>query len=104
MPHQLRSHALAVGLPSQQKPTFLRLRAVGESLNTAGRRYDPAVLDSFVYQYVAEAIVFGFGIYCGIRTGVLSPSDPRGRRSLILLCAGFLALFALQGAFLIWGK
>ena len=60
--------------------------------------------DSFVYQYVAEAIVFGFGIYCGIRSGVLSPHDRRGRRSLVLLTAGFLLIFCLQGAFLVWGK
>ena len=59
---------------------------------------------SFVYQYAVEALVFGIGIWAGIRIGVLAPSTPRGRRRLVLLTAGFLVIFAIQGAFLIWGK
>ena len=62
------------------------------------------MLESFVYQYAVEALVFGIGVWAGIRTGVLSPSTPRGRRRLVLLAAGFLVVFAIQGAFLIWGK
>jgi hypothetical protein len=62
------------------------------------------MLDSFVYQYAVEALVFGVGIWAGIRTGVLAPSTPRGRRRLALLTAGILVVFALQGAFLVWGK
>jgi hypothetical protein len=60
--------------------------------------------DSFVYQYAVEALIFGIGIWAGIRTGVLAPSNPRGRRRLVLLTAGFLVVFAIQGVFLIWGK
>ena len=62
------------------------------------------MLDSFVYQYAVEALIFGIGIWAGIRTGVLSPTTPIGRRRLILLTAGLLFVFALQGAFLLGGS
>ena len=61
------------------------------------------MLDSFLYQYAVEALVFGVGIFAGIKIGVLSPSNPRGRRRLVLLTMGFLLVFALQGVFLDWG-
>ena len=62
------------------------------------------MLDSFLYQYAVETLVFAVGIFAGIKIGVLAPSSPRGRRRLFLLTAGFLFVFALQGAFLIWGQ
>ncbi len=62
------------------------------------------MLESFVYQYAVEAAVFGLGIYCGVKTGVLAPSNRLGRRRLLLLSAGFLLIFCIQGAFLVWGK
>lgn len=61
------------------------------------------MLDSFVYQYAIEALIFGIGIFAGIKTGVLAPSTPLGRRRLVLLTAGLLLVFALQGAFMILG-
>ncbi len=62
------------------------------------------MLESFVYQYAVEGLIFGVGIYCGIRAGVLSPKTPNGTRRLVLLGGGMLFVFALQGAFLVWGK
>ena len=62
------------------------------------------MLESFLYQYAVETLVFGFGIFCGVRTGVLAPSNPRGTRRLLLLCAGFIAILLLQGLTLLWGK
>ena len=62
------------------------------------------MLDSYVYQYAVETLVFAVGIFAGIKIGILAPSSPSGRRRLILLTAGFLLVFALQGAFLIWGE
>ncbi len=62
------------------------------------------MLESFLYQYAVESLIFGFGIYCGVRVGVLAPSHPRGTRRLCWLIAGFLGLLALQGMTLVWGK
>jgi hypothetical protein len=62
------------------------------------------MLDSFVYQYSVETLIFGFGIYCGIRTKVLAPGTAQGRRRLILLITGFLLILVLQGLTLVWGK
>ena len=61
------------------------------------------MLDSFLYQYAVEALIFGVGIFAGIKTGVLAPSNPRGMRRLVLLSAGFLLVFAIQGVFMVWG-
>ena len=57
------------------------------------------MLESFVYQYAVEAIIFGFGIWIGVKTGVLAPSNPRGPQRLSWLIAGFLFVCALQGVF-----
>lgn len=62
------------------------------------------MLTSFLYQYLVAGLVFAFGIFCGIRNGSLDPRDFHGRRRLTWLCGGFVFLFCLQGATLIWGK
>jgi hypothetical protein len=62
------------------------------------------MLDSFLYQYLVGGLIFAFGIWCSLRTGTLSWTDPIGRRWLLLLVFGFLFFVALQGAFVLWGK
>ncbi len=62
------------------------------------------MLESFLYQYAVETLVFGFGLFCGIRTGVLAPANPGGTRRLVLLTLGFVAILVLQGLTLLWGK
>lgn len=60
--------------------------------------------ESFLYQYAVGGLVFAVGIYCGLRTGVFSWSDPEGRRRLRLMALGLLFCAALQGLFVWFGK
>ena len=59
---------------------------------------------SFLYQYLVGSVIFGFGIYCGLRNGVLSLRDGPGRRALFVLCGGFLLFILGHGALAFWGK
>ncbi len=62
-----------------------------------------SVLLSYLYQYVVGGIVFGAGIWFGVRTGQLGWRDPVRRRRLLLLVLGLAWFAALQGALLVCG-
>jgi predicted small integral membrane protein len=55
-----------------------------------------------VMQYGIGALLCAVGVWCGIRSGFLDLKSADGKRLLIVIVGGFLAMLALVCAFTFW--
>jgi hypothetical protein len=59
-------------------------------------------MSSFLYQYGVMWLVFGWGVWIGLRNGQLSLRG-EGAKRLALLVAGMIGMMTLQGLLTPWG-